>query len=330
MAKEFQNENFNFSSKELDNISHWLNSYNATLNRQLSQNNFSKIAKDISENLARQNKMSVTIGEELRKSLENGNFLKNINAIGGLGRITPANFPIENFAKQIAEFTLGSQLLATNLNVLSKNISNHLDNFNPISIGFKEINESIYKEINRKNVWLDLESITEINQELVEEIEDSGTEQVIDITELRDSLLDKLFLLYEKAKTEIGKEYIWRLMSLISFVLTIYSSKNPSQHTIIHTKEIVKESEKGLLKIESKLDSLGRQLDTKNQLRIATTAVNLRFKNKKRSRKIGLVKSGQIVIVLKIIHKWLYISYVDSDTGEVHFGYVYKKHFDSI
>ncbi len=330
MAKENWNNNFNFSSKELESITNWLNSYNSNLNKQLLQNDFSNIAKEMSANLARHNKMSVTIGEEVRKSFENGNFLKNINALQGLHRITPPNFSSENFAKQIAKFTFGSQALVTNLNNVSKNIALNFKNINPIIIGIKEINESLYREINRNNVWSDLESVTKINKEFIEEIEDSAVEEITDITELRDSLIEKLRLLYEKAKTEIGKEYIWRLMNLISLILSIYSIENTPQKPIIYTNEIIQETHNSLLRVESKLDYLGNNLNSQNHLRIAKTDVNLRSKNKKHSRKIGLVRSGQIVIVLKIKHKWLYVSYVNSNFGAVHFGYVYKKYFDNI
>ncbi len=330
MAKKNQYNNLQFNSKDFENISKLLSSYNSTINRQIAQSDISNFAKELSESLTRQNQIRSSIGEELRGSLENGSFLKNINAINGLSRITPPNFPDENFAKQIANFTLGSQILVNNLNTLSKNIASDIANFSPLKIGIQDINESLYKEINQYNDWSNLESITDINEEFVEEIEDTEAEEISDIIELRDTLIERLLVLYERARTEIGKEYIWRLMNLISLILSIYSAANPSQKTVIHTKEIVRESKNSLPRIESKLDSLNKKLDSKNQLRIAIANVNLRLKNKKGSKKSGLVQSGQIVIVLKIKHKWLYISYVNSNTGEVHFGYVFKKYFDTI
>lgn len=330
MDKKYSNNKINFTSTQLEGITDWINSYNTSLNRHFSNKDFSNIAKEMSANLSRHNAISITIGEELRKSIDNGNFLKNINAIQGLSKLSPPNFPIENFAKQMANFALGSQAMAANLNNISKSLAINFQNINPINIGIKEINENLYRKINDKKAWADLESITDINQEFLEEIEESGVEEITDITVLRDSLIEKLQILYLKAATELGKEYIWRLMNLISVILGIYSIANPSQKTIIHTKEIVSETYNSLPRIESKLDSLSRQISTQNHLRIASTDVNLRSKNKKGSGKIGLVQSGQVVIVLKIKHKWLYISYVNSNTGEVHFGYVYKKYFNRI
>jgi len=65
------------------------------------------------------------------------------------------------------------------------------------------------------------------------------------------------------------------------------------------------------------------------ETRKARASMNLRSKPNSNSPKIGLVNSGQIVLVQEINHQWMRIVYQD-DEYMIQSGWVYKKNFEKI
>jgi hypothetical protein len=64
--------------------------------------------------------------------------------------------------------------------------------------------------------------------------------------------------------------------------------------------------------------------------RVAKTNVRLRFSPNKRAKQIGLVREGQMVMILGTQHKFLLVAFIDDLSGEPRSGYVMKKYFDVV
>lgn len=64
--------------------------------------------------------------------------------------------------------------------------------------------------------------------------------------------------------------------------------------------------------------------------RVAKTNARLRFSPNKRAKQIGLVREGQMVMILGTQHKFLLVAFIDDLSGEPRSGYVMKKYFDVV
>src|SRR5689334_7643737 len=98
-------------------------------------------------------------------------------------------------------------------------------------------------------------------------------------------------------------------MAIISFFVLAYN--------LLIVKDIT--NKESVEELNSKLDAFLSHIDKKfeeiQSTRIAICNVNLRKSPNKKAQKVGLIKSGQRVIVLNTNHKWIYISYFEKENS---------------
>ncbi len=221
--------------------------------------------------------------------------------------------------------------------ILNSSVLNLVDKMNfPLSTHIQSIQSAFQKtssffisDIIDSEEWDDLGIVEDINSSL-----HSITEEYVDSditsfqlekikTEIIDELHSKISILemsLSKTSSKRVSEFVLTLMTIIGFYFACISHNNPA----ITKKELEEELQNFKEEFTSSIDI---QIQNYFKERIALTNVNLRISNKKNSKKIGLIKEGQNVLVIEILHKWLLIQYFDIETGEPKTGYVFKKYF---
>ncbi|QKX05358.1 SH3 domain-containing protein [Aquimarina sp. TRL1] len=225
-----------------------------------------------------------------------------------------------------------SQLTVTgNLGQIAQTIQqSHLNKFNTLSVALQGVSNSFLKEVAIAKTWEDFDIVEEANETISniaeETLNQTTTITQSDLEEFRTSILNKLTNLLSKSNSERARNFIIELITVIGFVLTLYTLHQ--QKTDKSNSQIIIETKKELEKLSSDFSQkISIELQKMTKTRVAKTNVNLRFAAKKNSRKIGLVKKGQIVTVIETRHKYLLISYIDFETEEPKSGFVVKKYF---
>ncbi len=203
----------------------------------------------------------------------------------------------------------------------------HLNRFNSIDIALQGISKAYIKNIALTSNWEAINIAEEANEAITNATDEllNKTSQVTpkDLDDLRTSIIAELSGLLAKTTFEKARQFILNLITVISFLLTLYTISDKTNQDALNETKIE------INKIGSELRATINAGFTKlNKMRIATTNVNLRFSAKKNSKIIGLVKLGQQVTVIEIVQKYLLISYIDIETGEPKSGFVVKKYFE--
>ena len=291
------------------------------------------IARTISQQMKPLNATSLVLGNSIQAQLAAIQYPKNHSALFGLTSTLAELAKTNQIASdRLSGFATSQLLLSKNLTEIAKTLSqSHLNKFNTIDIALQGISKTYLKNIALTRNWEDI-SVAEEANETIANIADellNNTAQVTvqDLDNLRQSIVTELLGLLGKTKTDKARQFIFELISTISFLLIFYNpfvipTDKSNSEVIIETKrEIEKISKEFSSKIESELNKL-------NKTRTARTNVNLRYSDKKNSKIIGLVKLGQQVTVIEIRHKHLLLSYIDKETGEPKSGFATKKYFD--
>ncbi len=228
-----------------------------------------------------------------------------------------------------------SQLTATSyMSQLAQATQNsHLNKFNALNAAYQGISNNYLKQTAQANTWKEVE-IAELANDTIINLTDKTLNQksIItkdDLEEFRISLFLELSSLLSKTKSKLAISYIINLMTVLGWILSFYSSSKT--YSDISNRDLLAENEQMLKAVKSDAsDQINIALQKLNKTRIARANVNLRFSAKKKSKKIGLVKEGQIVNVIEIQHKFLLIAYLDFETNEPISGFVAKKYFKEI
>ncbi len=291
------------------------------------------IARTISQQMKPFNTTSMVLGNSLQNQLAAIQYPKSHSALFGLTSTLAEIAKTNQFASdRLSGFAASQMLLSNNLTEIAKALSqSHLSKFNSIDIALQGISKSYLKNIALTRNWEDI-SVAEEANEAISNIADellNNTAQVTvqDLDNLRQSIVTELLGLLGRTRTDKARQFIFELISVISFLLIFY---NP---LVIPTDksntEVINETKKEIEKISKELSAkIETELNKLNKTRTARTNVNLRYSDKKNSRIIGVVKLGQQVTVIEIRHKHLLISYIDMNTREPKSGFVTKKYFD--
>lgn len=296
-------------------------------------NGLTDIARSISQQMKPFNATSMVLGNSIQAQLATIQYPKNQSALFGLTS-TLADLAKSNqlASDRLSGFATSQLLLSNNLTAIAKTLSqSHLDKFNSIDIALQGISKTYLKNIALTRNWEDISVAEEANQTIAniadELLNNSSQVTIQDLDNLRQSIVTELFGLLGQTKTDKARQFIFELISVISFLLIFYNPfvipTDKTNTEVIETtkREIEKINKEFSTKIETELNKL-------NKTRTARTNVNLRYSEKKNSKVIGIVKIGQKATVIEIRHKHLLISYLDIETGEPKSGFVTKKYFD--
>ncbi len=167
---------------------------------------------------------------------------------------------------------------------------------------FKEKAQSIVREV---------EEILSTNSEIVNE----------------DQFDNSLIAFSQWVKKSFGEKHVKSFFKcflyLLPFIYGYYNSKISSKNLQNTKDEIINKIET----VEKKTDRYINALEKKHPNMIAKTDVNLRIRQRKKSRKLGIVKEGQEVMVLERKVKWMKIVYDDIKTDDSMTGWVYIDFF---
>jgi len=245
-----------------------------------------------------------------------------------LSQIARQNQLVSN---KLADLGTSQLLVSHNLTKIAKSFNqSHLSQFNSLNIAFQGITRKFLREISVSKAWSDFDIAEEANETISNLAEDaiSNTTAITqtDLENFRTSIIIELSKLLTKSNSERVRQFIIELITVISFILTLYS---------VHQVSSDKSNNKVIIETKKELDRLNtefsqritEELQKLNKKRTALVNVSLRYSVKKNSKIIGLVKKDQIVTVIEIRHKFLLISYLDKETGEPKSGFVIKKYF---
>ncbi len=291
------------------------------------------IAKSISQKMKPFNATSMFLGNSIDKQLAAIQYPKNHSALFGLtSALADLSKSNQLASDRLSGFATSQLLLSSNLTAIAKTLSqSHLNKFNSIDIALQGISKTYLKNVALTRNWEEIFVAEEANETIAnianELLNISQQVTVQDLDNLRQSIVTELFVLLYKTKTDKARQFIFELISIISFLLIFY---NPFVITTDKTNsEVIEATKKEIQKINKEFSTkIETELNKLNKTRTARTNVNLRYSKKKNSKVIGLVKIGQQVTVIEIRHKHLLVSYLDFETGEPKSGFVTKKYFN--
>lgn len=289
--------------------------------------------RSITQQMKPSDNVSIISGNTIQAYLASMQLPKNNKVLLGFTSTLIEQLKTNQLASErLSGFFTSQLMVSNNWSAIVKSLhQSHLSQFNSIDIALQGISKAYLKNIAFTLNWEDI-SVAEEANETISNITDELLNTTIqlsvqDFDNLRQSIVTELFELLTKTKTDRARQFIFELISIISFLLIFYNPfaipTDKTNSEVIETtkKEIEKISKEFSTKLETELSKL-------NKTRIARTNINLRYSEKKNSKVIGLVKAGQQVTVIETRHKYLLISYLDNETGEPKSGFVTKKYFD--
>lgn len=319
-------------SMDLKTIAKVIENQNKTLNKSfLGLEGIEKVAESFSRQFAQYNYIGNSLNTSFKSVIKGPQFQENLKSLNKLNQNLSLQFNNKEVVEKIARFTLTGQRISEQLILASNSFNNSASQMNTVNVAFQGISKTILNDIAAFDTWEDLEEINRIQEEF--EIPDtSQIDSTQDFEKLRESIISDLVEIFGKTQSQKVRAHIWNLMQLIAILLQFHSSLNPPKQQITKNYKITvsQNNDINLNDIKETLETTYNEKLNTYPIRIATTNVNLRISNKKRSKKIDLVKAGQTVKVLDIKHKWLHIIYFDFETKETKTGFVYKKYFQPL
>ena len=334
MQKQNQTVQSAFGLNSLQAIAVALQNQNKTQLNLSGLSGLKDIAKTISQQIKPFNDASILLGNSLQTQLKAIQYPKNKSALFGLNS-TLVELARTNqlVSEKLSSFATSQLLLSNNLTQFAEILSqSHLNKFNSFDIALQGISRTYLKSITLTRKWEDISIAEEANETIAnvanQILNNTLPVTIEDLVNFKESIVTELFGLLAKTKTDKARQFIFELISVISFLLIFY---NPFIISTDKTNtEVIQEIKKEIEKTnKEQLDKIiDQKLKKLSNTRIARINANLKYSERKKSKVIGLVKLGQQVTVIEIRHKYLLISYIDKDTQEPKSGFVMKKYFD--
>jgi hypothetical protein len=291
------------------------------------------------------NSLNSILGNSLKSNLSlhkysNSYFSNSLSS--SLSNIIKNNQKLSN---SLFNYSSTQLQLSNNLVQIAKAMNYpHLTKFNSLNIALQGVTTSYLKDIVKTRDWDEIDFAEQVSETIIEASEEviNTTSQltVKDLDVLKLSIISELMPFLSKTKTEKARSFIIELITTISLLFGIYST-----YLIVSDKtnnDVINETKLEVENISSQITDLKEELKTEirntieaefnklNKKRVALTNVNLRKSPVNNSPIIGLVKLNQEVIVVEIHHKYLFITYIDKDTGNPFSGFVVKKYLKNI
>ncbi|WP_367770991.1 primase-like DNA-binding domain-containing protein [Flavobacterium sp. WC2421] len=299
---------------------------------------------DIAKSVAIQMKTSseftnsiTTIGKTLSSQFVNLNIPKNNFALYGLSsHIAEISKNSQLIGQSFSNLASSQILLSNSLLEISKTLSkSHLNQFNSLNVALQGLSKSFLQEIVRNRDWEDFDFIKETNETIsitTNDFVSSHSEVTIqDLENLKLSIVENLSTLLSKTNSEKNRTFLFDLMAVISFILSLYGTYGTYQSSIDkNNKETYLEVKKDMDTFKKELYAkIDEKFNNKHKSKIAKTKLNLKYSTKKNSKIIGIINIGQKVTVIEIRHKYFLITYLDKETQEPKSGFVLKKYFET-
>lgn len=181
----------------------------------------------------------------------------------------------------------------------------------------------------------DFESHSEEVEEITEKYVDGDKIDLAAFNALQatvDKLIDRVAATEDKLQRRSLYAEILNVIAIIGFLMAIYAfyqqvTDSTNDESTAEIKKTIGQSTNSITSALAQSEQ--RMLDSVRKIttsRVAIASLNVRFKPRKKSQKIGSIKMGDEILVLTIDHKWLYIMYTDSETGKPATGWVFKKY----
>lgn len=337
MIKSIQKQNEKMQSafgglSSLQNLAETIRKQNETRFNLTGLNGITDIAKTLSHQM-KFHSTSTIFESSIQTQLAAQQIPKNNLALFGLtSSLSDIALSNQLISDKLSGFASSQLYLSNSLTAMASTIQqSHLNSFNSLDIALQGISKTYLKDIALTRNWDAISIAEEANETIGNATEEllNKTSRITpkDIDFLRTSIITELSRLLAKTKAQRAKQYIFELITLVGFLLTIYGTFQNTNE--ISNRDVLNETKIEIEKISSELRTkIDTELAKLNKTRIAIANVNLRFSTKKNSKIIGLVKCGQNVTVIEIRHKYLLISYIDIVTGEPKSGFVMKKYFE--
>lgn len=299
--------------------------FNETISNGLkASNSIPGITQSISDQRSPLNKVNLIAAESNTFSaFANKRISAHLAAMESLSYKTK-----QSFKKTLNEIAKSQLLVTNNLN----HIFNNSYDFSPLNNAILGISNIYLRDIASRKEWGRAEIVKEVNETIISATEDYSSDNDIatreDLEKLSTSLLNTFHELHLKSKSKSIKAYLGQIIQMLIIVFGLYMDFTTLND--ISNKEVVDITKSEIQDLEKKLlTKMDNEFKKLNKTRIASTNVNLRKSCSKRAQIKGLVKTGQIVTVIEIRHKWLLVTYIDNETEEPFSGFVYKKYFKS-
>ena len=232
--------------------------------------------------------------------------------------------------------SITKSLQALTLNVESSNITKSMQKMALFpNIGTNIIQKAYWKNFKREDKDLDevaeildevkvgrapteakLDRLIELAQQSV--LEQQKNNELLKEAESRDETKGQVNELREKARDL--REKAGLLMTLLALLLTIYTVFKPDSEPVENPQ---------IQANEKKLEELGALV----QILIANdreTTANLRLRSEPNtgldSEIILIIPRGDMVTIVKNVNYWTYVTYTESETGELRAGWVSKRY----
>jgi|SRR5690554_353531 len=296
-----------------------------------ASNSISDIAQSLSDRMSPSNKLSSITAESNVFNQVSKNKIFATPFYNESYLFTPLS--IASKYKSLSEIAESQFLVTNSLNDLFKKFDTSPFGFNTLNNAIHGLSNTYLRDIAKRHHWGNAEVVKEVNESIAsvskEYLSENNFVTQDGLEKFGVSLISNIQQLYLNSKSKSVKAYLWELIQVISVLFNFYISAYTLND--ISNKEAVSISTSEIREIENKLlEKIDLEFKKLNNTRIAQTNVNLRKSCSKRAQIKGLVKTGQIVTVIEIRHKWLLVTYIDNETEEPFSGFVYKKYFKSI
>lgn len=303
-----------------------------TINNQL--NGLSNISEILKQQSFKQNLgISSAIGLSAIQNMQNhyNNVNKQINPFLPLStQLSQIVKQQENFAKSIPALTtlsLSDSILKSIETLKRQTIPDFSKTLSSIVI-LKNQQSQIYESLpkylsNSLDFYLRQRIDDDVDE--IERIEDdiqNISSKLTEISENQQVTKEDIAFINATLQKEGTSAFVYFIIQIVLAILLAFNSSSTKQSNTTITINNYEQKE-----IENGFSETLRLLCLETRKAIVNT--NLRSKPNSNSAKIGLVNSGQIVLVQEINHKWIRIVYQD-DEYMIQSGWVFKKNFEKI
>lgn len=248
---------------------------------------------------------------------------------GSLNHLVAAKSITEDLAQKalLGQLGLHSSLLA-----LAAQYKRQTHNpFSALEVAFHGLTDRTFKQLTVDQTSEEVEEVNEVVDSIgVIAAEHAKLDRPVtldDLENLKADWLAGLVQMLSRSKTAHAVEFIMALMHFIGFALQVHAtymahSDLTNREALEQTKLYVDSLVQGVL--NAPMSARDFQWNT----RIANHNVNLRPAMSTGSEVLDVIKKGELVVVIAVKKKWLYVSYIDGDTGEPRSGYAQKKYFN--
>jgi len=239
----------------------------------------------------------------------------------------------KSISEDLAQRTLVGQLgLHSSLMTLAAQYKLQTHNpFSALEVAINGITDRTFKQLTVDQTSEEVEEVNEVVESIgVIAAEHAKLDRPVTLEDLENLKADWLAALVQmlgRSKTAQATEIIMALMQIIGFMLQVYATSEvrndiTNRGVLEQTKLYVDSLVQGVV------NAPVRERDFRWNTRTANHDVNLRPVMSTGSEILDMIKKGEQVVVIAVKKKWLYISYIDCDTGEPRSGYALKKYFD--